>query len=222
MGYHWRGFDELLLCSLKHQALWWALWNRANIVERKFRRHTQSPVFAFENKLSSVLLYGRVYSSVGNTFSRFLSRMVEKFTNRLSPMLVPKANNGVCGILALSSTFRRKFSGCGLGVYFSVFLQPKFTMWSLCFETVGQNWEKICFQRRPRWLLGSRDWRLAGRWRSVVSRENLISLNEIFNRAHFSAPFENNWLCWMSLFSHLTSKWLFCLFSILKFSVNTL
>lgn len=89
--------------------LWWALWNWADIVEGKFRRHTQRPVFALENIFSSFLTYGQVHSATGNAFSRFLLWMVEKFANRVLPMRVPKANNGEYGILAVFPLFRRKF-----------------------------------------------------------------------------------------------------------------
>lgn len=48
MGYRWRGLDELPQCSIQIQELWWASWNRADIVEGKFRRHTQRPAFTLE------------------------------------------------------------------------------------------------------------------------------------------------------------------------------
>lgn len=60
MGYRWRGFYVLLQCSLKQQALWWALRNRANIVEGKFCRHAQSVVFTLENRIQSFFSYRNV------------------------------------------------------------------------------------------------------------------------------------------------------------------
>lgn len=128
MGYRWRGLDELPQCSLKLQALWWALWNRADIVEGKFRRHTQRPVFALEIKLLSFWMYSSVSSTEGNAFLWFIWRMVEEVWNRVSTMLVPKANNSECGIFTVSPVFSQKFYVPGSGVYFSVFLQSNFTI----------------------------------------------------------------------------------------------
>lgn len=127
MGYRWRGYDELPQCSLQVQALWWALWNRADIVERKFRRHTQRPAFALEMKFSSFWIYRSVSSSEGNVLLRFIWRMVEEIWNRVSLVLVPKANNGECGILTVSPVFSQKTYGCGSGVYFSLLLRSNFT-----------------------------------------------------------------------------------------------
>lgn len=128
MGYHWRGLDELPQCSLQVRVLWWASWNGADIVEGKFRRHTQRSAFALEMKFSSFSIYSSVSSSEGNAFLRFIWRMEGEIWNRVSPVLVPKANNGECGILTVSQVFSQKMYGCGPGVYVSLFRQSNFAI----------------------------------------------------------------------------------------------
>lgn len=128
MGYRWRGLDELPQCSLQVRALWWASWNRADIVEGKFRRHTQRPAFGLEMKFSSFSVYSSVSSFEGNAFLRFIWQMEEEIWNRVSPVLVPKANNGECGILTVSPAFSQKTCGYGPGVCIWLFRQANFSI----------------------------------------------------------------------------------------------
>ena len=79
-------------------------------------------------KFSSFSIYSSVSSSEGNAFLRFIWRMEGEIRNRLSPVLVPKANNGECGILTVSPAFSQKMYGCGPGVYALLFWKSSLTM----------------------------------------------------------------------------------------------
>lgn len=79
-------------------------------------------------KFSSFSICSSVSSSEGNAFLRFIWRMEGEIRNRVSPVLVPKANNGECGICTVSPAFSQKMYSCGPGVYVSLFRQSNLTI----------------------------------------------------------------------------------------------